>query len=214
MANPLLQRWAFGLALVFTSLGIVLIGVFPLDAPRPLPLDPSLLEQLRQQGWEVKSSVPAQGRTKVSNASGVLLFKPQSVSPEKVRLRLIPIRTRSDEHLAAENLATAVFANAPKEGRTLKFAEDQFFLFSYDKKTQLASSCIASGLARSNLELFQKIDNPSVSLLTRIKTSLGLELLRDWSCLFITISVVDVDQAAGDQSIRRIWEEVRSTLIK
>ena len=214
VVDPLLQRWAFGLALAFTSLGTAIIGVFPIDTPQPLPLDPALLKQLRQQGWKAQSSVPAQGITQVSNASGVVLIKPQSVSLEKAQLRLIPIRGRSGDQLGSENIGTAVFAKPPKEGRTLKFAEDQFFLFRHDKQQQLASSCIVSGQARSSDESFQGINNPPATLLNRIKTSLGVELLRDYSCLFITISVAEQDQAAGDRAIRRIWALVRPTLIK
>lgn len=215
MAEPLLQRWALGLALAFTSLGIVLVGIVPVDAPQPRPLDPALLKQLRQQGWQVQSNVAAKGRTQVSNGAGVVLIQPESASSDNAQLRLIPIRTRSADQLGAESIGTAVFGEPPLNGRSLKIQGNQFFRFRYGKQRELASSCIASGQASSSQEeVSRAIGNPAASWLDRIQTSVGLQPLRDWSCLFTTISVADVDQADGDQAIRRIWAEVGPTLIE
>ena len=215
VAEPLVQRWALGLALAFTSLGIVLIGVVPIDAPQPPSLDQALLQQLRQQGWKVRSSVAAEGRPQVSNGAGVVLVQPESASSDNAQLSLIPIRTRSTDQLGAESIATAVFSESPQNGGTITIQGDQFFRFRDGKQRQLASSCIASGKASSSQEeVSRAIGNPSLSWLERLQTTVGLQPLRDWSCLFTIISVADVDKAEGDQAIRRIWAQVEPTLIE
>ena len=216
VAEPLVQRWALGLALAFTSVGIVLVGVVPIDAPQPRPLDPALLKQLQQQGWQVQSKVTAKGRNQVSNGVGVVLIQPKSASSDNAQLSLIPIRTRGPDQLGAESIGTAVSGEPPLNGRSLKIQGNQFFRFRQGKQRELASSCIASGKASSSKrEVSLAIGYPAPSSwLDRIKTTVGLAPLTDWSCLFINISVADVDQADGDQAIRRIWAEVGPTLIE
>ena len=215
VAEPLLQRSALGLALAFTSLGIVLVGIVPLDTPQPRPLDPALLKQLRQQGWQVQSKVAAKGRTQVSNSVGVVLIQPESASSDNAQLSLIPIRTRSPDELGAESIGTAVSDEPQQNGRSLKIKGNQFFRFRQGKQRELASSCIASGKASSSEEeVSLAIGNPAPSWLDRLQTTVGSQPLTDWSCLFINISVADVDQADGDQAIRRIWAEVGPTLIE
>lgn len=214
VAEPLVQRWAFGLALAFTSLGIVLIGVVPTDAPQPPSLDQALLQQLRQKGWKVQSSVAVDGRPQLSNGEGVVLVQPESASSDNAQLSLIPIRTRSDDQLGAESIGTAVFGESPQNGRTITIQGDQFFRFRDGEQRQLASSCIASGKASSSEEeVSQAIGNPSTSWLKRLQTTVGLQPLRDWSCLFTVISVADVDKAEGDQAISRVWAQVEPILI-
>jgi hypothetical protein len=204
-----------GLALAFTSLGIVLVGIVPLDAPQPRPLDSALLKQFQQQGWQVQSRVAAKRRTQVSNGAGVVLIQPESASSDNAQLRLIPIRTRSADQLGADSIGTAVSGESPQNGRSLKIKGNQFFRFMYGKQRQLASSCIASGQASSSEEeVWRAIGNPAKSWLNRFQTSVGLQPLTDFSCLFISISVADVDQADGDQAIRRVWAQVRPTLIE
>ena len=213
VAEPLVQRWAFGLALSFTSLGIVLIGVVPTDAPQPPSLDQALLQQLLQKGWKVQSSVAAEGRPQVSNGAGVVLVQPESVSSDNAQLSLIPIRTRNHDQLGAESIGTAVFGESPQNGRTITIKGDQFFRFRDSKQRQLASSCIASGKASSSQEeVSRAIGNPSSSWLERLQTTVGLQPLRDWSCLFTIIAVADVDKAEGDQAIKRVWEQLEPTL--
>jgi len=215
VAEPLVQRWALGLALAFTSLGIVLIGVVPIDAPQPPLLDQALLKQLRQQGWKVQSSVAAEGRPQLSNGAGVVLIQPESASSDNAQLSLIPIRTRSNDQLGAESIGTAVFGESPLNGSTITIQGDQFFRFRDSKQRQLASSCIASGKASSSEEeVSRAIGNPSSSWLERLRTTVGLQPLRDWSCLFTSISVADVDKAEGDQAIRRVWAKVEPKLIE
>jgi hypothetical protein len=213
VAEPLVQRWTFGLALAFTSLGIVLIGVVPTDAPQPPLLDQALLQQLLQKGWEVQSSVAADGRPQVSNGAGVVLVQPESVSSDNAQLSLIPIRTRNHDQLGAESIGTAVFGESPQNGRTITIQGDQFFRFRDGKQRQLASSCIASGMASSSKkEVSRAIGNPSKSWLERLQTIVGLQPLTDLSCLFTVISVPDVDKAEGDQTVRRVWAQVEPTL--
>jgi hypothetical protein len=213
VAEPLVQRSALGLALAFTSLGIVLIGVVPIDAPQPPLLDQALLKQLRQQGWKVQSSVAAEGRPQLSNGVGVVLTQPESASSDNAQLSLIPIRTRSNDQLGAESIGTAVFGESPQNGSTFTIQGDQFFRFRDSKKRQLASSCIAFGKASSSEEeMTRAIGNPSSSWLERLQTTVGLQPLRDWSCLFTVVSVADVDKAEGDQAIRRVWAQLQPTL--
>ena len=213
VAESLVQRWAFGLALAFTSLGIVLIGVVPTDAPQPPLLDQALLQQLRQQGWKVQSIVAAEGRPQMSNGAGVVLVQSESASSDNAQLSLIPIRTRSHDQLGAESIGTAVFGESPQNGRTITIQGDQFFRFRDGKQRQLASSCIASGKASSSKkEVSRAIGNPSKSWLERIQTTVGLQPLTDLSCLFTVISVADVDKAKGDQTVRRVWAQVKPTL--
>jgi len=215
VAESLVQRWAFGLALAFTSLGIVLIGVVPTDAPQPPLLDQALLQQLRQQGWKVQSSVAAEGRPQMSNGAGVVLVQSESASSDNAQLSLIPIRTRSNDQLGAESIGMAVFGESPQNGSTITIQGDQFFRFRDSKQRQLASSCIASGKASSSEEeVSRAIGNPSSSWLERLRTTVGLQPLRDWSCLFTNISVADVDKAEGDQAIRRVWAKVEPKLIE
>lgn len=213
VAEPLVQRWAFGLALAFTSLGIVLIGVVPIDAPKPPSLDQALLQQLRQQGWKVQSSVAAEGRFQLSNGAGVVLIQPESASSDNAQLSLIPIRTRSADQLGAESIGTAVFGESPQNGSTITIQGDQFFRFRDSKQRQLASSCIASGKASFSEEgVSRALGNPAKSWLKRLQTTVGLQPLTDFSCLFTVISVADVDKAEGDQAIKRVWAQVEPTL--
>jgi hypothetical protein len=144
-----------------------------------------------------------------------VLIQPESASSDNAQLRLIPIRTRSADQLGAESIGTAVSGEPPLNGRSLKIQGNQFFRFRYGKQRELASSCIASGQASSSQEeVSRAIGNPAASWLDRIQTTVGLQPLRDWSCLFTTISVADVDQADGDRAIRRIWAQVGPTLIE
>lgn len=213
VAEPPVQRWALSLALAFTSLGIVLIGVVPIDAPQPPSLDQSLLQQLLQQGWKVQSSVAAEGRRQMSNGAGVVLVQSESASSDNAQLSLIPIRTRSHDQLGAESIGNAVFGESPQNGRTITIQGDQFFRFRDGKQRQLASSCIASGKASSSKEeVSRAIGNPSKSWLERLQTTVGLQPLTDLSCLFTVISVADVDKVEGDQTVRRVWAQVEPTL--
>jgi hypothetical protein len=219
MPEPLLQRWALGLALGFTVFGIVRVGLFPIDAPQAHPIDPALLNQLEEQGWKVHATVAPQGRLQVSNAKGVVLFQPDSVNRKEVQLSLVPIRARAADQLDAENIGREISGQSPKKGRSLKVEGKLLFFFQDGKQRQLASSCIASGQASSKSdEVERAIGNPSVSWRNRVETSLGLRPLRDWSCLFIMISTPNSSHNLAkydpDQVISRVWSDVLPILTK
>ena len=219
MPEQALQRWPLGLALAFTAYGIARVGMFPIDAPPPRAIDPGLLNQLQQQGWKVHSTVAPQSRFKISNAKGVVLVLSQAAKPKNVQLSLVPIRSRSSDQLDAETIARELTGRSPLQGRSIKIGDQQLFFFRDGKQRQMASSCIASGKARSSGdEVGRAIGTPPATWRNRMETTLGLRPLRDWSCLFATISTPNTKhgsyQTDPEQVIRRVWADVQPVLTK
>lgn len=219
MPEQALQRWPLGLALAFTAYGIARVGLFPIDAPPPRPIDPILLKQLQQQNWKVHSTVAPQSRFKISNAKGVVLIQSKAAKPKEVQLSLVPIRSRSSDQLDAETIAREISGRSPLQGRSVKIGDQQLFFFRDGKQRQMASTCIASGKARSSGdEVGKAIGTPPATWRKRVETTMGLRPLRDWSCLFVTISTPNKrdgsKQSDPDQVIRRVWAEVQPVLTK
>jgi hypothetical protein len=219
MSEQALHRWSFGLALAFTAYGIVRVGVLPIDAPPPRPIDPILLSKLQQPGWQVQSTVASQRRFKISNAKGIVLVQSKTAKPKGVQLSLVPVRSRSSDQLDAETIAREITGRSPLEGRTLKIGDQQLLFFENGMQRQMASSCIVSGKARSSGdEAARAIATPPATWRNRMETTIGLRPLRDWSCLFATISTPNTKhgryQTDPDRVIKRVWADVKPVLTK
>jgi hypothetical protein len=212
---------AFGIGLTF--FGILRVSVLPINAPPPQPMRQDLLVELQSQGWRVSSKVPADNRKDVSNAEGVRLMHGNSyddgsihgeITQKGVEISLTPIRTRSAELLSSDTIDRAINKRDIKNKRSLRIGDDLFLRFKYDNRAQVASSCIAGGQASSlKDQVKQKAGRQARSWRDRIKTTIGVEPLTDWSCLFITISV-DNNQSIPkisevDQEIRRVWARLK-----
>lgn len=218
MTNDLQQRRILGLAIALTSLGTMRVGVFPIDAPKPRPIDDALVQKLQQVGWRLQSTLPAQGRTQLTNAEGVVLTPPRSAGLDQARVTLMPIRARRVIQLAAESIERtihdrSVSTETVQKGRSMILQSDQFFRFDANKQRQQASSCIASAQVSSTEEGMERaMASPPHSRLQRLQRFIGLEPLTDLSCLFVSISVpssqVGDNQSTADSAIRQVWAKV------
>jgi hypothetical protein len=218
------KGFCFAVAIAITSVGILRVGLFPLDAPMPQPLPAGLLEKLNSQGWRVGSTLAAQARKNVSNAESVVLTHGSSgdpgVLPEGVEIMLMPIRTRIAEQLESTVIAREINGKAPEKTRLLRVNADQFLRFRAKNQREQAISCIAGGQASTSDKLVRRnTATPNQSWLDRMRRSVGLQPLTDWNCLFITISL-EPDAAAAttsaesDQLITNVWAGLKPMFTK
>jgi hypothetical protein len=211
-----LQAWGLVFGIAFTSFGILRVGGFPIDAPKPVALNPGLVQALQAQGWKINDKVQAQGRKNVSNAEGLIFVDRANPSSgdasESVSISLIPVRTRSSQQLGSDTIGPVFGADPGEKPRSLKIGNDQFLRFNDSQKREVASSCIAGAHASTAKEMVsRKTRSLSRTWLDRIKRSVGLQPLTDWSCLFITISVDQnsSNKVIADQEITRIWSRLK-----
>ena len=216
-----LQAWGMVFGIAFTSFGILRVGGFPIDAPKPIALNPELVQALQKEGWKIDSRVPAQGRKDISNEEGLILaVQPNHHSgdvTESVLITLIPVRTRSSQQLGSDTIGPVFSADPGEKPRSLKIGSDGFLRFNDSQKREVASSCIAGSQASTVKEVVsRKTHGLSRTWLDRIKRSVGLEPLTDWSCVFITITVDQNpnNKLEADQAITRAWSGIKPLFVE
>jgi hypothetical protein len=216
MTEVSLRRGALTFGIVASVLAILRVGVWPITTPLPKPIEPKLLEELAAQGWRVRSTVDGQGRQQVSSGRGYVMVNSRTTKLAGVELNLVPVRARASRNIGTESIETAITGQAVKKPTPLSIGGDQFLSITGASRLQEASTCIAGGLASANAKvLSRKLGRPPTSVAERLSTVIGLQPLRNWSCLFVSIRVGNRAGRGSDTaaSIDHTWRLVRPVLI-
>lgn len=219
MAEFALLRGALTFGIGISVVAILRVGVWPIDTPLPPPIRPQLLERLQAQGWRVRSTVGGKTRQLVSNGQGYVLINGGRPSLTGVELSLIPVRARASRAMGADTIETAITGQATRQPKHLTIGGGQFLRVAEPGRSQQASTCIAGGVATSRWEVLSRtLGQPPGSVAERLSTVIGLQPLRNWSCLFTSIRVVNsaanssVAGGAAARSISRTWSLVKPVL--
>ena len=216
MASKRTIRIAMSFAIIATSIGIVRVGLWPMDVPRPDSLSTRLLEQLWRAGWRKDGEIPAQSGRNVSWSDGYRFALPTSKSQDAgLRLTLLSTRVRGAKDLNVQTIRDAALGNIMGKTRTVWNGPEEWLMIRPADKPSILVSCYTNGEARSSSDaLVQlKIDkDPPNTAASRLRMVLGLQQPRSWGCLLVQFEAIG--RAMSETAILKIWSGLKGELLR
>jgi hypothetical protein len=189
-------------------IGIARVGLWPTATPIAKEINPEIVEQLKENGWNTtKAGGPRIGHEISTGQSFSLTM--QQHADNGIRVLLVPVRPRGAASLGSEKLKQLVEKRAPQKAKNLKIGSDQLGLSTTTNKKTTITTCVSQEGEASNdgNQLREIIKKEPISLLRRIKIIVGVEPPRDWSCLYVRM---DIAQDSG--AVPTAWKKLRESL--
>lgn len=189
-------------------IGIVRVGLWPIATPIAKEINPRIVEQLKENGWNTTKAGRARIGHEISTGQRFTLTMQQHAD-NGIRVLLVPVRPRGAASLGSEKLKQLIDQRAPEETKNLKIGSDQLGVsVTANKKTTVTTCVSRDGTASNNgNQLREIIKKEPISLLRRFRIIAGVEPPRDWSCLYVRM---DIRQ--NSDSVPTAWKKLKESL--
>jgi hypothetical protein len=204
-------RIGLSAVIVVSSLGIVRVGLWPMDVPQPNSVNPQLLQKLRQAGWTQEGVISPQSGQTVSWAEGYRFKRNTPDAPGRaIELALLPARVRGAGDLAAKTIREAGLSHVKGTTTSVWRGEEEWLRIQPANNAPVTlTSCFLHGEARSSSDALVKLkleNDPANTNASRLRMVAGLQQPRDWGCLLVEL------QAESQDRILKAWPGLQSVL--
>lgn len=214
MDRDKIVRFCLAAGIALSSVGILRVGVWPMDVPAAAALNPSLEEILADQGWRRSTTLPPQTGQTVSRAQGYKFTHTlHGNSARPFRLTLIPARVRGAKDFDALTIRNASLGKLKHPTRTIWKGRDELVLIEAANEPLALLSCLSNGEARSSSNALVQLKlekDPANTASSRLRMMAGLQQPREWSCLLVELKAAD--RATTQNDLLDIWSTVQTSL--
>lgn len=213
MINDRIIRIGLCAGILATAMGIVRVGVWPMDVPAAEVISPALAKHLSAAGWTLRSNIPAQSGQTVSWAKGYRFIRSMAGQPG-LYLSLVSARVRGAKDLDALTIRKASLGAIKDQTRTIWNGRDELVLIQPKNGPLTVLSCLTNGEARSTSDALVKVKlekDPANTMISRLRMVAGLQQPRQWSCLLVELKAANsrMDQA----DLLKAWTTIQAKLM-